>query len=68
MAAAELPGVMDVTQLSSSSPRPSDPSDREMDTVWRGALGLLLLLSLRRVFIVNEARGSESESKMQGAQ
>ena len=58
---------MDVTQLSSLSPRPSDPSDREMVTVWRVPLGLMLLI-LRRVFMVNEARGNESESKMQGAQ
>mmetsp|Transcript_22954 Transcript_22954/g.54938 ORF Transcript_22954/g.54938 Transcript_22954/m.54938 type:complete len:221 (+) Transcript_22954:327-989(+) len=63
--AAELPGVIDVTQLSSLSPRPSDPSEREMVTVWRVPLGLLLvLLSLRRAFIVNEARGSESESEI----
>ena len=57
---------MDVTQLSSLSPRPSNPSDREMDTVWRVALGLLLLPRLSREFIANKARDGESERKMQG--
>ena len=39
-----------------------------MDTVWRVALGLLLLLRLTgsREFIANEARDGESERKMQG--
>lgn len=37
-----------------------------MDTVWRVALGLLLLPRLSREFIANEARDGESERKMQG--
>jgi hypothetical protein len=39
-----------------------------MDTVWRVALGLLLLARLSREFIANKARDGESERKMQGAQ
>ena len=37
-----------------------------MDTVWRVALGLLLLPRLSREFIANKARDGESERKMQG--